>query len=328
MERFAVNTDLRLSIGFRDHAKIVKLHKLLREAGVASIVTLWAYVAAYRPKGVLSGMDIADVEIASRWLGENGAFVETVHCLRLMDCPACKTSDSWEPHEIVLPVAIHDWEDWQPWAFRADERSALAREKARKRWDKEKAKKEQVGTFEQGGKEAGCKLHKEKMLLASKSDAAGNATASKIDAPLLSFPLLSKDQKKDTAADAAGPLLSLTEVEHPDKGNGGLTPKKASRTRKKTSEYPPEVLELWQAYCDTIVKVPAKKADALRNIIARLKEGYTIRQLGIAMENYSDTMPEDPDRRYHPNNFFGQKAYFLGFLPEADPGHAEAAARG
>lgn len=137
------------------------------------------------------------------------------------------------------------------------------------------------------------------------------------------------ERSKDTypAADASGHELSLTEAEHPGKGNGGLTPKKASRTRKKSSEYPPDALELWQAYCDTIVKVPAKKADALRNIIARLKEGYTIRQLGIAMENYSDVMPEDPDRRYHPNNFFGQKAYYLGFLPEAEGKVAEVAAR-
>ncbi len=43
-----MNFDLRLSIDFRDHQKVVKLHKLLGEAGVASIVTLWAYVAVRR----------------------------------------------------------------------------------------------------------------------------------------------------------------------------------------------------------------------------------------------------------------------------------------
>ncbi len=129
------------------------------------------------------------------------------------------------------------------------------------------------------------------------------------------------------AADASGPAPIFPGQANQDKGNGRSIPKKASRSRKKTSEYPPEVIELWQAYCDTVVKVPAKKADALRNIMARLKEGCTIKQLGIAMENYSDVMPEDPDRRYHPNNFFGQKAYYLGFLPEAEGKAAEVGAR-
>ena len=174
-----MNTDIRLSIGFRDHHKVVKLHKLRGEAGISSLVTLWAYTAAYRHKGILYGMDLLDVEIHARWIGENGAFVKTLHDLRLIDCPTCKPDDSWEPHEIVLPVAIHDWEDWQPWAFHADERSEIAREKAKKRWEKEKAKRVQGGVSEEKGKRYGCKQHKKRVLSASITD----AEAPKIDAP-------------------------------------------------------------------------------------------------------------------------------------------------
>jgi hypothetical protein len=120
--------------------------------------------------------------------------------------------------------------------------------------------------------------------------------------------------------------LSLTEGEHPGKGNGGLTPKKASRPRKKAFEYPQAVRDVYQAYADNIVTIPAKKADALRNIAARLREGYTPGQLIGAAERYhleAQDLPED--RRFHPNNFFGQKAYFLGYLPDPGTGSTEAA---
>lgn len=297
-----MNTDLRLSIGFRDHAKIVKLHKLLGEAGVASIVTLWAYVAAYRPKGVLSGMDIADVEIASRWSGENGALVETLHGLRLIDCPACKTSDSWEPHKIVMPVAIHDWEDWQPWAFRADERSALAREKARKRWDKEKAKKERICTLETGEIKAGCKLHKEMMPLAPKSDAAGNATASKIDAPLLSFP---------------SPEILKTPLSEPpvsDGSNGDA--RKPSRRHQKRISYPDAFTEFWKAYPRAVGKMAAFEA-----WLRVTKDGYPSEDILRATEEFSGQMKREGreiSKIRHPERFL-KKDFWKEFCLEEAP---------
>lgn len=129
----------------------------------------------------------------------------------------------------------------------------------------------------------------------------------------------------DPAADAAGPLLPLTEVKQPGNGDGRLATKKASRTRKKAFEYSQAVRDVYQAYAENIVTIPAKKADALRNIAARLREGYTPEQLIKAVERYyieAQDLPED--RRFHPNNFFGQKAYFLGYLPDAGAGSTEA----
>jgi hypothetical protein len=131
-----VTTDLRLSITFRDHPKVVKLHKMHGEAGISSLVTLWANVAAYRPKGILYGMDLMDVEIAARWPGENGVFILALHDLRLIDCPACPPRELWTPHGIVLPVAVHDWADHQGWLFYADERSERGRAAAAARWGK------------------------------------------------------------------------------------------------------------------------------------------------------------------------------------------------
>lgn len=125
----------------------------------------------------------------------------------------------------------------------------------------------------------------------------------------------------DPQTSGAAPLLPLLE------NNSVAAPAQRRHHRRRGCDYPAEIVELWNAYCDTIVRVPAKKADTLRNIAARVKEGYTVRQLGIAMENYSDTMPEDPELRYHPNNFFGKKAYFQGFLSDTIPESAKEPTR-
>jgi hypothetical protein len=46
-----------------------------------------------------------------------------------------------------------------------------------------------------------------------------------------------------------------------------------------------------------------------------------------AVEGYfKDLESSPPDTmRYHPNNFFGQKAYFLGYLSDAETSASEAA---
>lgn len=84
--------------------------------------------------------------------------------------------------------------------------------------------------------------------------------------------------------------------------------------------------DVYQAYAENIVTIPSKKADALRNIAARLREGYTPEQLTGAVERYFEERQGNPDALpYHPNNFFGQKAYFLGYLPDPGPRGPEAA---
>jgi hypothetical protein len=127
---------------------------------------------------------------------------------------------------------------------------------------------------------------------------------------------LNKDQKTFPDASASGPLS--------DRGNGKPPLKMRGRMPKK--EYPRAVLDVYQAYCENIITVPAKKADALRNIAARIKEGYTPEQLIGAVERYYEERQGNPDALpYHANNFFGQKAYFLGYLPDPGAGSTEAA---
>jgi hypothetical protein len=207
-----------LSITFRGHPKVVKLHKILGDPGIASLVTLWAHTAAYRHKGVLYDMDVMDVEIAGRWPGENGVLVRTLHDLRLLDCPACPPRESWEPHGIILPVEIHDWRDWQPWAFFSEERSERARSAAEARWGRED-KKSRL-----------CNPHKKKVRDASKVGADRNAKTLKTDAPSPSpSPSPEKErqgeEQEKTAASRPGAFEApAAESKGKGKGNGGLPP--------------------------------------------------------------------------------------------------------
>lgn len=133
------------------------------------------------------------------------------------------------------------------------------------------------------------------------------------------------------SADAPGPLVPIPQEEETrlegqsdDKGNGKVHPK--PRGRKPRKEYPQPVQDLYETYRLNIIDVPAKRPDALRNIAARLRDGYTPEQLIGAVERYFEERQGNSDNLpYHANNFFGQKAYFLGYLSETEPASPEAA---
>lgn len=65
-----MNIDIRLSVGFFDHPKIIKLERQLGLEGVTALLRLWLWAAQNRPSGMLSGMDGEDIEIAARWKGD------------------------------------------------------------------------------------------------------------------------------------------------------------------------------------------------------------------------------------------------------------------
>jgi hypothetical protein len=117
--------DIRLSIDFRDHPKIVRLHKLLGDPGICSLVTLWAWARKYRPRGILSSMDADDIENGAKWAGETGLFVKTIVALKLLDL---NDGTYW----------VHDWKEHQPWAYYSEERSQRARLAAEGRWRQKK----------------------------------------------------------------------------------------------------------------------------------------------------------------------------------------------
>lgn len=80
-----MNKDVRLGTNYPDHPKIRKLEKRLGAEGIRSHVFLLCYVARITPSGTLKDMDSEDIEIAARWKGQPGQFVDTLVDLRLLD---------------------------------------------------------------------------------------------------------------------------------------------------------------------------------------------------------------------------------------------------
>jgi len=109
-----MNSDIRLSIGFLDHPKTVKLQRQLGDAGILSLLRLWLWTAQNRPSGILIGMDDDDIEIAARWEGEKGTFNAVATRLRFLD-------------KLEGTYRVHNWKERNTWQSDAERRSGASR---------------------------------------------------------------------------------------------------------------------------------------------------------------------------------------------------------
>ena len=120
-------TDFRIEVGFIDHPKTVKLERRMGFNAVKCLLRLWGWAAENRPKGVLYGMSLEDIEIACRWDGEPGTLISTM------------SSEDCQWLDIIEGVyKLHDWEKHQGYIFHSPERSERARNAVCKRWGKDK----------------------------------------------------------------------------------------------------------------------------------------------------------------------------------------------
>ena len=113
--------DIRLDVGLLDHHKTVRLERTLGHESFKNLLRLWMYVSRNKPSGVLNGMTIAEIEMAAKWRGEPGKFVEALLLIGWLD-----NNDG--------SLKIHDWEYHQPWVVGAEHRSRMAKINALKRW--------------------------------------------------------------------------------------------------------------------------------------------------------------------------------------------------
>lgn len=114
-------TDIRLSLGFRSHPKTKKLARRLGNEGVLSFIWLMMFAAESRPDGDLGGMDDEDIALAASWSGEATPFVQG-----LVECKFLEGKAG--------AYRIHDWQEHNPWAAHAGERSERAKRAAEARW--------------------------------------------------------------------------------------------------------------------------------------------------------------------------------------------------
>lgn len=114
--------DIRFSVNFWQHPKTVKLSRKGGLEAVRSLQILWCFCAQERTDGILSGMDIDDIEIAADWQGEPGRLVDLL------------LTGNWLERLDDSTYALHGWEERQAYVSKAENRKAQAKAAAEKRW--------------------------------------------------------------------------------------------------------------------------------------------------------------------------------------------------
>lgn len=92
-----------------------------------NLIRFWTWVAQSKPDGDLSSLDPVDIEIASDWRGETGAFFAALVERKFVDV-------------VDGRCLVHDWQYHNEYASHAPERSEQARHAAKARWKKEHGK--------------------------------------------------------------------------------------------------------------------------------------------------------------------------------------------
>lgn len=105
--------DFRVDTGLVSHPKTIKLMRRCGDRAFFCLLTLWAWAAANRTSGTLSGLDGEDVEIVAGWGGEPGALITELVAVGFVD-------------EEDGVYSLHDWREHNPWVAEAEERSGKA----------------------------------------------------------------------------------------------------------------------------------------------------------------------------------------------------------
>jgi len=166
-----VNRDIRITVGLVDHPKTIKLIRRCGEGAFRCLVRLWCYAAEYRPVGILHGMDDTDIAIASGWQGDEAEWVGALKAVGFLDDVEGETS-----------LALHDWEEHNPFAFHAEDRSEKARNAAKERWAKRNNAKSNAGSMLRA-----CNEHQSSNAPSPNPDSEANASGADAPADLKSM---------------------------------------------------------------------------------------------------------------------------------------------
>ena len=197
-----MNVDIRLSLGFFDHPKTMKLAKRCGMEAVICLQRLWMWAAEQRPSGVLTGMDEEDIELAAKWQGEEGKFARTLIDLHWLD----------EKDEQFI---LHGWDEHQAYASKSEERHSSAKKAAEIRWEKKRIMQGQCGSDAEamrGACDAQCGND------ATSCDAHANSNAPKHQNTSLFNTPLSSNEDIPPRGDVKGTKETIAQVidEQPD----------------------------------------------------------------------------------------------------------------
>jgi len=118
-----MNSDIRISVSFKNHRKRLRLRQILGPGSTDYLLDLWISTAMNHPDGNLTGMDRLDIALEAGWLGDVDQFVEA-----LINCKLLDDQDG--------VYRLHDWEDHQAYAAHAPFRAERARNAAAARYKK------------------------------------------------------------------------------------------------------------------------------------------------------------------------------------------------
>lgn len=215
--------DIRFSVNFWQHPKTIKLTRKGGLEAVRSLQILWCFCAQERTDGILSGMDIDDIEIAADWRGEQGRLVELL------------LSGNWLEQLQDGTYALHGWEERQAYVSKKKLREEQARAAAEIRWCKKRGMAEHMpedapqdaahmpdsNSADADSCEQHCSLQNEHML----AHAQRNAPAPD--------PLPDPDPDPKGIKDNPPPL--------PANGKGRLTPREAGTNPRALGSNPREL---------------------------------------------------------------------------------------
>lgn len=119
-----MNTDIRISISFKNHRKRKKFQFILGVPDATDyLLDFWLTAAVDRPEGDLSGLDNMDIALMAGWRDDPDHFVRSLIKAGFLD-------------ETETGLVIHDWEIHNGYASAAKKRSEAARKAAKEKWNR------------------------------------------------------------------------------------------------------------------------------------------------------------------------------------------------
>lgn len=241
--------DFRLSTGYFEHPKIIKLKRRCGDTGVLSHIRLIRFCASNptRWDGNLFGMSDEDIAIAAGWEGDEKVFVQALIECGLVD-------------ELAGGRALHDWADHNPYITEGIERSEKAKKAASSRWAK----------------------HKQAASNANASLVEGTQDANALPAGL---PDDTKARLSNAPTYPTNHVPTNNPPSIPPSGGGGSDDASPSEESTENAKgYSAEFEQAWQAFPQR-AGGNSKKA-AFKAWVARLREGVTPRTLIDGVTRY------------------------------------------
>lgn len=276
--------DIRFSVNFWQHPKTIKLTRKGGLEAVRSLQILWCFCAQERTDGLLSGMDVDDIEIAADWRGEPGRFVELL------------LAGSWLERLEGDTYALHGWEERQAYVSKKKLRQEQAKAAAEKRWQEKRGVQPAMPDDAMSNADG--------MRPASKTHADSNADSCEQHCPQHEAAMLDHAQRNaplpDPLPDPKG-IKNINTPPHPPQGGdaAGETeqsspqPKPERRKRDPTGNTLPE---LRQAIANFTAHEPLRKAlDDFRVMRERMRKPLTRRGLELTFRELERLAPNNPD---------------------------------